>query len=1013
MHKIDAAGAWDHTTGAATIIVADIDTGVDRNHEDLQGQMWVNTVETPGNGVDDDDNGYVDDYHGWDWVNNDPDPMDDHGHGTHTVGTIAGVGNNSKGVVGVNWTSKIMALKFLSSSGSGWIADGAAALQYAADMGAKVSSNSWGGSYSQIADDAIKYEHDVGMVVVVAAGNNNSDALTKSPASADHAVSVAASDYNDAKASFSNWGEKIDVAAPGVGILSLRAPGTDMYGDGTHIVDTKYYWANGTSMACPHVAGLAALLLAKNPSLNNEEIRQIIRGGADDLGDSGKDKNYGYGRINAAGSMVLSGTKPLTPIITSPSSRTTVFGNNLQITGSVPGPNFASYKIEVGEGRAPASWTTVSNSTNQVIDGVLATVDTTRLVEGTNIFRLIATDTSGKNYQFQVHDVDVDNIDAEITSPTSLMTGGAVEIEGTAATKSGLGLSNYKLEWGVGKYASSWSDTGISLASSGNQPVQNGLLGVWDTASLEDGKLYSLRLTVYSTASTSSSYKTTTTFTSSLINGWPIFIDNMPFSTPAIGDINNDGKNEVVITTGYPDDKIYVYDSSANILPGWPYESSGGGFTSSPTLVDLDGDKKLEIIISNITQGFIFNYNGSLKPGWPKYLYTSSGFFRASPAVGDIDADGVLDIIFADNKKVHALHLDGDSLPGFPATRMGLDGLSLSNSKVDSSPVLADINGNGKLEIIIGSRIGKVYIFDSSGQLFSGWPQQTDYYRYLGGSYYDMPTPAVGDLDKNYPGLEIVMPTASDITKGEGWVYVWHKDGTPAPNSPFKVQLSSVPNNQPSLESSPVLYDVDADGNLEIMFSWSQRIFQFNHDGSEFTGSVYFNTRESSPGLYDVNNDGKMDIIFSQTTPSPAKASVWTLPIVAGVTPIWSIDLGYSLDTRASPVIADLDGNGTIDVFTTSGYGHYYAFDLGFPVASGTTFWNQYMGNPQHTGLSLQSSEPPPGKPGDINGDGVVNIFDASILASRWGTSDPDADLNGNGVVDIFDASIMASNWDG
>jgi subtilisin family serine protease len=443
--KINSASAWDQTTGSTSVIVADIDTGVDRNHEDLQGQMWVNSAETPGNGVDDDGNGYIDDYYGWDWYNNDNNPMDDHGHGTHTVGTIAGVGNNSTGVVGVNWTGKIMALKFLSSGGSGYLSDGVAALRYAADMGAKVSSNSWGCTCNSTAmDDAVKYEHDKGMVMVAAAGNSNSDAIDHSPSSADRAIAVAATDYLDRKASFSSWGEDIDVAAPGVDVLSLKASVSPMcYASRT--VGTRYCRVSGTSMATPHVAGLAALLLAKNPSLTNEEIRQILRHGATDLGAAGKDRNFGYGRISAAGSMNLASSNPLAPIITSLKSRSIVRGTSLQILGGVPGSNFANYKIEAGLGRAPTSWTTLATSTNQVINGVLATINTTQMNDGKYIFRITATDTANKKYQFQVHDVDVDNnIDTQpptvnITSPSNGATvSGYINIVASATDNEGV-----------------------------------------------------------------------------------------------------------------------------------------------------------------------------------------------------------------------------------------------------------------------------------------------------------------------------------------------------------------------------------------------------------------------------------------------------------------------------------------------------------------------------------------------------------------------------------------------
>ena len=425
MPKIDAASAWDQNTGSTSIIVADIDTGVDRNHPDIAANMWVNSGETPNNGIDDDGNGYIDDYYGWDWVNNDGDPMDDHGHGTHVAGTIAAVGNNATGVVGVNWTSKIMALKFLSASGSGSLSNGIAALRYAADMGAKISSNSWGCACNSAAmDDAVKYEHDRGMVMVAAAGNNNGDTLDHSPSSADRAIAVAATDYLDRKASFSNWGERVDVAAPGVNILSLKAAVSPMC-SASKTVGTRYCRVSGTSMAAPHVSGLAALLWANNSSLTNEEIRQIIRAGSDDLGSVGKDRDFGYGRINANGSMSLTGSRYMRPIITTPSSRTTISGSSYNVLGGVAGPRFVSYKLEVGLGRNPSSWTTVKDSTTQVSSGVLATVDTTALADGDYIFRVTATDTNSKKYQFQVHDIKIDNVrDTEpptvsITAPSN------------------------------------------------------------------------------------------------------------------------------------------------------------------------------------------------------------------------------------------------------------------------------------------------------------------------------------------------------------------------------------------------------------------------------------------------------------------------------------------------------------------------------------------------------------------------------------------------------------------
>ena len=210
---IDAPEAWELATGDSNIVVAVTDTGVDFSHPDLADQRWVNTLDPVGGG-DDDGNGLVDDWSGWDFVNDDNDPFDDHRHGTHVSGTIGAEGDNGVGVVGVNWNVKIMALKFLNSAGSGTTADAIASTLYAADHGADVSSNSWGGGpYEQALLDAIEYGASRGMLFVAAAGNDgfNNDVTPTYPATyaSDAVLAVAATDHNDGLAFFSSYGAKI------------------------------------------------------------------------------------------------------------------------------------------------------------------------------------------------------------------------------------------------------------------------------------------------------------------------------------------------------------------------------------------------------------------------------------------------------------------------------------------------------------------------------------------------------------------------------------------------------------------------------------------------------------------------------------------------------------------------------------------------------------------------------------------------------------------------------------
>jgi subtilisin family serine protease len=300
------------------VVVAVVDTGIDRNHPDLSTNVWKNSDEIPGDGIDNDHNGYVDDYYGIERAYYDTsDPSDDHGHGTHVAGTIAALTNNGIGVASVAPQAKVMAVKGISGSGSGYETDMAECIEYAVDNGADVQNFSWGTflDWPAVAD-ACQYAHGLGCVLVAAAGNNNTNANRMCPANLDEVITVASSTHTDRKSDFSNWGPKIDVAAPGGdnyrgddvpyrnrNILSLRCWGADWYGRGYSIVGNDfpyyYYRAQGTSMAAPHVSGLAALIISIRPDLTNEGIRQAIRSGSDDLGIPDRDNFFGDGRINA------------------------------------------------------------------------------------------------------------------------------------------------------------------------------------------------------------------------------------------------------------------------------------------------------------------------------------------------------------------------------------------------------------------------------------------------------------------------------------------------------------------------------------------------------------------------------------------------------------------------------------------------------------------------------------------------------------------------------------------
>lgn len=308
---IDAPRAWDIRTGSGDVVVAIIDTGIDYTHPDLQANIWNNPNEVAGNGIDDDGNGIIDDKHGANFSGvsaaHRGNPMDDNSHGTHVAGTIGAVGNNAIGIVGVAWQVKLLGIKFLDASGSGSLSGAIQAINYMvalknAGVNIRVANNSWGGAgFSQPLFDAIKAAEAAGIVFTAAAGNeaNDNDIEASYPASyeATNVVSVAAVDSNRNLASFSNFGaEKVDVAAPGVGILSTT-PGNN------------YASYSGTSMATPHVSGALAVLFAHEPNLSMSEAISRLYDSAIPL-----DTLNGVirtGRMLNLGRMVANETNPL------------------------------------------------------------------------------------------------------------------------------------------------------------------------------------------------------------------------------------------------------------------------------------------------------------------------------------------------------------------------------------------------------------------------------------------------------------------------------------------------------------------------------------------------------------------------------------------------------------------------------------------------------------------------------------------------------------------------------
>ncbi|ATD00481.1 S8 family serine peptidase [Pseudoalteromonas spongiae] len=382
---IDAPEAWDISTGSRDVVVGIIDTGVDHTHEDIQANAWVNPNEIAGDGIDNDGNGYIDDIHGINAITDVGDPMDDQGHGTHVAGTIGATGNNSQGVVGVNHSVSMVGCKFLSAQGTGSTSDAIKCINYMvglknAGVDIKVLNNSWGGGgFSQALSDAITASEQADILFVAAAGNDavDNDANPHYPSSYEHdsVLAVASTDHSDNMSNFSQWGlTSVDMGAPGSSILST-VPGNG------------YATYSGTSMATPHVAGAAALVLSLNPTLSALQLKELLMNSGD-ANAALQGKTVAGTRLNVYSALEQSNPEPGFRLITSPTSQTVTAGQT------------ATYEFEIA---SVANWDDVVTLTlDSSIAGAALSTNTATPGQIVTLTVPTAADTQWGDYNFTV-----------------------------------------------------------------------------------------------------------------------------------------------------------------------------------------------------------------------------------------------------------------------------------------------------------------------------------------------------------------------------------------------------------------------------------------------------------------------------------------------------------------------------------------------------------------------------------------------------------------------------------
>ena len=394
----DAALSERTSSAAAPIVIGVIDTGLDWNHLDFAWEnIWRNEDEIPDNGVDDDGNGYVDDIIGWDFMNQDNKPWDNDGHGTFVSGIIAATHNNGAGIDGIDPNARVMVLKALNNFGRTRASYVAQAIVYGADNGARILNLSVsGGEVPGVVIDAVAYARGKGVLVITAAGNRGENIDRGPPGGVPGLMSVAATGPDDNRAVFSNVGSSINIAAPGVDIVSLRARRTDfMLNSATTTYqardaylgdDNRYYRSAGTSFATPIVSGIASLVWSSRPELTATQVQRILEQSARDVGTPGRDRFTGYGVVDAPAALgadpeffVEAAILQARPV----EEDEQVF---VQVFGSADANQFGRAWLEIGEGEDPSHWIPIGDALPDTVRlGVLGMIPAAQL-DGANVW---------------------------------------------------------------------------------------------------------------------------------------------------------------------------------------------------------------------------------------------------------------------------------------------------------------------------------------------------------------------------------------------------------------------------------------------------------------------------------------------------------------------------------------------------------------------------------------------------------------------------------------------------
>jgi len=890
-----AEQGWDDQRGNAQVLIAIIDSGLDYSHPDIALNIWQDGTQ----------NDFVDinkasyEWRGYQFIPGedyenlpgeiDNDPSDFDGHGTHCAGIAGAVTDNGEGVASVAHNCMIMPIRagFVIENSNGEEVsilendDIAAAIMYAAEKGASVISMSFGDNNpSNTVKDALRvaYSNGKGAILVAAAGNDNSESRFY-PAAYNleedefSVISVAATDRNDNRASYSNYGDWVDVAAPGGvaggdnAILSTF-PLINRFG----IVSGYAYWY-GTSMACPYVAGLAALIKSSRPRYTVLQTERGIYMGADNLGWAG--------RVNLNNSLDPQIILDITARV-----ENAVHGDNnayiITVNGWADAPNFGNYIIDFREKDSTGPWisdglTLENGGNNPVLNGVLATWDTTLL--------------SGLEYFIRIRVYNTP--DAEYLEDQILVS-----------------ISPKQDGWPQNTERAS----GTYL----NSPVIADIDGDNDSEIIacdHEGRVY----VWHHDGTLDPAWR------------WPLNL-NHSIRNPAVGDLDGDGDVEIVITStgglrgasGEYAVFIYNHDGTRFLPDVWPKGSPEIRSVEDPAcLVDLDKDGDLEIILGDSSRVYAWHHTGEyINDVYPIYI----DFTAENLAVGDIDQDGEFEIVAVQGSstaggKVYAVNIDGTPVPGNWPVEVGGSGSVLG---VSSLPVIGDINGDGQIEIIVSGGDG-LFVLKGDGSII--WSHSDDgIYTNLGHG-----APCLADLDNDgvpeiiFAGKRITNDINGDPLPSKIWVF--KGDGTIFENWPYIFNFDI-----PAATYGAITVNLDEDVSQEVLAlvydeaNSKVYLYIFEYDGTLIPGfpKSWDLDYRGLPALADTDNDGDVEMAVFGEGVVNVPFYLYDLPGYCENRQMdWPMYHGNAQHTGAYRPKGDVDGNLVITMADAIEVGKY------------------------------------------------------------------------------------------